>query len=96
MLSNGPIQVGPGTVQVHIRFVHAPRSSNRLPIGTGSRSEQREEALDPALDGAAIDGEAALRELRDQIRIPAAVPDRVAHRQGNHVVREGMSGEGTP
>ncbi len=59
-------------------------------MGTGSSTEQREEALDPAIHGAAVHDEAALREPLDNVGIAQAVADVPAHSQGNDLIGEGM------
>ncbi len=46
-------------------------------MGTGRLSEQWEEALDPALDGAAINDQPALGEPRDDIGVAEPVPARL-------------------
>ncbi len=51
---------------------------------------RREETLDPAVDGAAVDDEAALGKPLDNVGIAQAVADVPAHAQRDHVVRKGM------
>ncbi len=48
-------------------------------MGTGSFAEQRKKPLDPAVDGAAVDDEASLREPFDNVGITQAIADVPAH-----------------
>ncbi len=63
-------------------------------MGAGGFLQQREEALHPAINGAAIDDEAAFSEPFHDIRIAQAVPHVPADGQRDHIVGETMFGEG--
>jgi len=62
---------------------------------TGRILEQRQELLDPAKNGAAIDDKVSFGELLDDIGIAQPVEDIPAHGQGSHVVGEVVVGERT-
>ncbi len=59
----------------------------------GGILEQREEALHPAINGAAFDNEATLGEPLDDIGVAEPIFHIPADGYGNYVVGEGMVGE---
>lgn len=96
VLIYGLIEVGPPPVEAAICLIDSPLCTDWVSMGTGSFLEQRGcppgAALDPAIDRAPVNDEAALREPLDDIRIAQPVADVPADRQGDHVIREGMVG----
>ena len=64
-------------------------------MDTGSVAKQREEALDPSIDGAAVDGQTTLGEPLNDISVAQAVANVPADREGDDIIRETMMREGT-
>ena len=95
VLVDGTLDVGPRPVQTRVRFINAPPRADWPSVHTCSCAKHRQEALDPAIDGAAVNDETTLSKPLDDIGVTQAIPDVPAHSQGDHVVREGMVGEST-
>ncbi len=94
ILVDRPVDVRPCAGKSRVRFINAPRAADRLPMRTCGGLEQWQEALDPAIDRATVNDEAALREPLDDIRIAQTIANIPAHGHGNHVVWKAMVGEG--
>jgi hypothetical protein len=59
MLVDRTIAVGPSAVEAAIRLIHVPLPAYRPSVRASSLREQWQEALDPAVDGAPVDHDAA-------------------------------------
>ncbi len=64
-------------------------------MGTGCLSEHWQQALDLAVDGAAIDGDTALSEPLDDSGIAQPEPNLPAHGESDHISGERAVREGT-
>ena len=64
-------------------------------MGAGSLAKQRQEPLDPSVDGAAVHDETSLREPRHDIGLAHTIADISAIRQSDHIVGKAMMGKGT-
>src|SRR3712207_6710137 len=60
----------------------------------GGFHEEREEALDPPVDGAAIDGEATFGQPLNDVGIAQAVADIPPHSQRDHIIGEAVMRKG--
>jgi hypothetical protein len=93
ILIDRPVDVGPRSVQANVRFIDPPSVAERSSIRTGSFPKQREKALHPPIDGAAIHDETAFGEPLDHIRITEAIADVPADGQRDHIVGKAMVGK---
>jgi hypothetical protein len=59
-------------------------------MSTGSFAEQREEALDPAIDGAAVHDEASLGKPLDDVGVAQSVANLPAHSQSDGIIGEAL------
>ncbi len=91
---DGTLDVGPRPVQTRVRFINAPPRADWPSVHTCSCAKHRQEALDPAIDGAAVNVEAPLGEPLDDVGIAQAVPDVPTHSQGDDIIGEDMVREG--
>ncbi len=94
ILVDRPVEVGPATLQADIPCIDAPPIAEWSAIGAGGFPKQREQALDPALDGAAIHHEPAFSEPRDDVGVAEAIAHVPPHSYGDHIIREGMVRKG--
>lgn len=62
ILINRTVDIGPAPLQTDIRLINAPVVTNGTSIEAGSFAKQREEALDPSVDRAAVNDETTLRK----------------------------------
>ena len=90
VLVNRPVDGGPPPLQTDIGLINAPFCADWSPVGTCSFAEQWQEALDPTVDGAAVNVEASLGKLLDHVSVAQAGADVPAHSQGNHIIRKAM------
>ncbi len=90
ILVNRAVDVRLRPVQTRVRFINAPLRTDGTAIRTSSLLKQWQEALDPAIDRAAINNETALREPFDNVGVTQAVANIPADRQSDHVIREAM------
>ena len=95
ILINGAIDIGPLPVQPCVRLINAPVFADWASMNMGSFAKQRKEALDPTVDGAAVNHDTSLGKPLDHVGIAQPVPDVPAHGQGDHVIWEGMVREST-
>ena len=95
VLIDRPINVGPFPSEPRVGFINSPFLTDWPTEGPRGIPKQREEALDPPVDCAAISREATLGKSLHDIGVAQAIADIPADRKGDHVVREGMVGEST-
>ncbi len=69
ILIDRAVDVGPLPIEAHVGFIDSPLPPNWLPMHTGRFPEQREEALDPAVYGTAINREPTLGKPLDDAGI---------------------------
>jgi hypothetical protein len=90
VLVDRSINGGSRPVQPRVRFINAPRGADWASMRTGSFSEQRQEALNPAIDGATVDHKTTFSEPLDNVGVAQAIPNIPPDRQGDHVIREAV------
>ncbi len=78
-LIDGAVDVGPFAIEAGVRLINPPCAANRVPVGPGGVLEQRQEALDPAINRATLDDEAPFGEPLDDVSIAQAIPNVPAH-----------------
>ena len=62
ILVNGPVDVSPGTGDLHIRLVDEPVTAYPVAAWPGRVDEQRGEPLDPSVEGHMVDLDTAFCE----------------------------------
>ncbi len=68
---------------LQIRSRNSPPRANRAAIGTRRFPKPGKKALDPPIDGAAINTEPAFSEPLDDVGVAQAIVHRVAHGEGD-------------
>ncbi len=79
VLIDGVVDVGPPPVHAGIGLIDAPFFADAMAMRPSRVLEQGQEALDPAVNGAAVNDEAALREPLHDIGVAQAVAHLPAH-----------------
>jgi len=95
ILINCAVDIRPASLRRNICLVNAPFPTNWLSVSTGSLLEQREEALNPAIDGAAVNDEPTFGEPLDDVGVTQSISDVPAHGQRDYIIREAVVREGT-
>lgn len=79
MFINGPKDIPPTCVNLQVGFIYPPALTNRRAVGTCRGDEAWREGLEPIVDGAGIDGDAALGQpLLFWLLTPSAVVQRTS------------------
>ncbi len=69
VLIDRPVDIGPLPVKASIRLINAPLYADCVAMRVGGCLEERQEALDPPIHGAALDNQTALSKPLDHIGI---------------------------
>jgi len=95
ILVDSLVNIGPAPLTTDIRLINAPCGPNRASMEAGSLAKQRQETLDPSVDGAAVHDETSLREPSDDIGVAHTIADIPVNRQSDDIVEKAMMGKGT-
>src|SRR5512135_3430299 len=93
MLIDGPVQVRTPTGDLDVGLIGEPPVARGVSARAGGLDELHCEALDPAVDGDVIDGDAALGQQLLYVAVGQAVAQVPADGQGDHLPREAEASE---
>src|ERR1019366_1586893 len=96
VLVNGPVDVSPGTGDLHIRLIDEPVTTHAMAAWPGRVDEQGREPLDPPEQGHVVDVDATLGKQFLQIPVRQPVAQVPTHGEQDDLRREPKPSEGCP